>query len=351
MSASSPDTNSKCILLTGAAGFIISNVAREYLRAAPDARVVVFDKYRGDALAEQHLLQYADRVEHVHGDVRDKALLREVVELYRPEEIVHAAAITHQSLLERQDPELFVDVNINGTLALLEAARASSGLRRFVYVSTGGVYGEPSEHSPSGPQGEEGPFDPPELYAVSKYTSELIVRRYAKLFGFEALRIRFADVFGPMERATGARTTQSLPYRMIRSVLEGRTLNVSSQALDAKMDIISAEEIGIAFTDLLLRANLPYDVYNISSGTHVSVRELLDTFRIVEPRFSYITVNKQDAEVMADPSLTRGRYNAYDTTRMQSLGWRPRPLKEQLERYRDWVARDPSARCPAVQAT
>jgi nucleoside-diphosphate-sugar epimerase len=245
MSASNPSADSKCILITGAAGFIVSNVAKEYLRAAPDARIVVFDKYRGDALAEEHLLQYADRVEHVHGDVRNKALLLDIIRVHQPEEIIHAAAITHQSPLERQDPGLFIDVNINGTVALLEAARAGGGVRRFVYVSTGGVYGEPSQQSPAGSQGEDGPFDPPELYAVSKYTSELIVRRYAKLFDFGALRVRFADVFGPMERATGARTTLSLPYRMMRSVLECRALTVSTAALDAKMDIISAEDIGI----------------------------------------------------------------------------------------------------------
>ncbi|BCP54003.1 UDP-glucose 4-epimerase [Kaistia sp. 32K] len=342
------NTMTNTVLITGAAGFIVSNVAKEYLSAAPEARVIVFDKYKGDDLAQEHLRPYADRVEHVFGDIRDKALMRDVVQTYRPQEVIHAAAITHQAQLERDDPSVFIDVNINGTVSLLEAVKADSGLRRFVYVSTGGVYGEPSERSPAGPQGEEGPFDPPELYAVSKYTSELLVRRYGKLFGFETLRVRFADVFGPMERATGARTTLSLPYGMMRAVLEGRTLKVSSSALDAKMDIISAEEIALAFTRLLLQPGLPHDVYNIASGQHLSIRDLLEAFRSVEPRFSYVETTTAEADVTADPSLTRGRYNAYDVSRMRDLGWQPRPLKEQLERYRDWVAHDPVNRCPAT---
>jgi nucleoside-diphosphate-sugar epimerase len=342
---SSEPTN---ILVTGAAGFIVSNIAKEYLHSVPKARVIVFDKYRGDSLAEEHLRPYKDRVEHIHGDIRDKGLLLDVVKSCQPREVIHAAAVTHRPALERQDPNIFVDVNINGTVSLLEAVKATGGLRRFVYVSTGGVYGEPSALSPTEPQGEEGPFDPPELYAVSKYASELLVRRYGKLFGFETLRVRFADVFGPMERSTGARTTLSLPYRMMRTVLEGKALKISPESLDAKMDLISAEDIALAFAQLLLQPSLPHDVYNISSGRHISIRELLDAFRLVEPRFSYLVTSEEEAEVIANPLLTRGRYNAYDTSRIRQLGWQPRPMKEQLERYRDWVACDPVTRCPML---
>ena len=80
------------------------------------------------------------------------------------------------------------------------------------------------------------------------------------------------------------------------------------------------------------------------------MRELFDAFRSVEPRFSYIATTKEEAHVTANPSLTRARYNAYDISRIRQTGWQPRPLKEQLQRYRDWVAQDPVNRCPATPA-
>jgi nucleoside-diphosphate-sugar epimerase len=334
------------ILITGAAGFVISNIAHEILTAIPKSQVIILDSYQGDSLASELFREYGGRAILVQGDIRDSSLLREILARYRPLEIIHGAAVTHQAQLERQNPAIFVDVNINGTVALLEACRVVGGLRRFTYISTGGVYGEPNEHSPDGPQKEDGPFNPPELYAVSKFASELIVRRYGTIFGIDTLRVRFADVFGPMERATGARVTLSLPYAMMRSVIEGRALKIAPSALSAKVDIISADEIAIALTKLLLSPVLPFDAYNISSGQHVSIGEILETFRAIEPRFRFDIAEAERADVTADPTRLRARYNAYDISRVREVGWQPSGLSEQLARYRDWVMADPSHRCP-----
>jgi len=126
---------------------------------------------------------------------------------------------THHAETERNNPRRYLDINLGGTVALLEWRRRSAP-GAFHLRQYRGVYGDPGDFSPKNSQPETGPFDPPELYAVSKYAAELVVRRYGKLYDLPAYRVRLSDIFGPMERPTGARLSMSLPYLMVRSVVE-----------------------------------------------------------------------------------------------------------------------------------
>ena len=209
------------IIVTGGAGFVMSNVAHALLASNPAAQVLIVDIYEGDTLAEQFLAAFGSRVAFGFADVRDPRQLRDLGQDFDPTHaVINGAAVTHQPRLEVEQPSIYAEVNIMGTVNLLDWARGLPRLERFVHVSTGGVYGAPSPRSPLGSQPEDGPFDPPELYAVSKFAAELFVRRYRELFSLGTVRVRLADVFGPMERATGARSGMSLPYKMMRAALE-----------------------------------------------------------------------------------------------------------------------------------
>ncbi len=334
------------IIVTGGAGFVMSNVAHALLASNPAAQVLIVDIYEGDTLAEQFLAAFGSRVAFGFADVRDPRQLRDLGQDFDPTHVVHGAAVTHQPRLEVEQPSIYAEVNIMGTVNLLDWARGLPRLERFVHVSTGGVYGAPSPSSPLGSQPEDGPFDPPELYAVSKFAGELFVRRYRELFALGTVRVRLADVFGPMERATGARSGMSLPYKMMRAALERRPLRVTARSHLAPIDLTSAEDVASALNRLLLAGDLSHDVYNIAAGRHVAVGALFDAFRRVEPAFTVETVALPQAEVDLDPSNRTARYNAYDTARIGALGWKPRPLEQQLGAYRDWVSADPDSRCP-----
>jgi nucleoside-diphosphate-sugar epimerase len=338
------------IFVTGGTGFVLSNVVRHLLRTQRDAHAVVLDSAAPSAIVESFFERFADRLQFVQGDVRDQALLRFLSGQGGFSHVVHGATVTHDAQAERRDPVRYIDVNLNGTVSVLEWQRAQPGLERLIHVSTGGVYGDPTSLSPVDIQPESGPFDPPELYAVSKYAAELVARRYGVLFRLPVCRIRLSDVFGPMERPTGARSAScmSLPYRMMRATIEHRPLRVSKETLDAAGDFLSAEDVAEAVARLLFAPSLSHDVFNIAAGRRYPVVQLFECFRHVIPQFTWEAVPADREEVRFDPENRLARYNAYSISRIRELGWNPRPLEAQLKSYAEWVDGDPQRRCPKL---
>jgi nucleoside-diphosphate-sugar epimerase len=338
------------ILITGGTGFVLGNLVKHLLQARPDTRVVVLDISVDADLARSNFGGADGQLRLVEGDVCDQALLGSLSRDERVTHVVHGATVTHDGETERGDPTRYIRVNLDGTLAILEWLRTLPDLERYIHVSTGGVYGDPSALSPRDMQPETGPFDPPELYAVSKYAAELVVRRYGTLFGLPVCRIRLSDVFGPMERPTGARakSSMSLPYRMMRATIERRPLRVSEATLRAGGDFLSAEDIAAAVEKLLFCQALPYDVFNIAAGQRYPVPELFEIFGAIAPEFRYQVVSPDLAEIHFDPNDRLARFNAYAISRISELDWRPRPLEVQFRSYREWVARDPETRCPSL---
>ena len=337
------------VLVTGGAGFVMSNVVRALLAGDADARVVVVDLGPRDETAAEFFSPFERRVDWVSGDIRDAAVLEQVFSFGEVTHIVHGATLTHYEDWEREDPGRFIDVNVMGTVRLLDRARRCAGLQRFVYVSSGAVYGEPLPESPAEPQPETGPFNPPEIYGISKLAAELVARRYRELFGMDVVRVRFSGVFGPMERRTGSRALMSAPYRMVRAHLEHRPIRITRGTLEAGGDFLSAEEIGDALFALLRAPRCPHDVYNVAAGEFQPMTEVFDAFRSVAPEFELEMADEDRAEIAMNPDDRLARWNAYAIDRMcGDVGWRPRPLAEQMARYLRWVEADPERRCPRL---
>ena len=326
------------VLVTGGAGFVMSNLVRHLLETDAQARVVILDRDPLDSPAVEFFRPVRDRLTSVQGDVRDRAVLDDIAAAHPITHVVHAATVTHAPAWEQADPARFVEVNVMGTVSVLEWARALPGLQRFIYVSSGAVYGFPLPDSPAGTQPEAGPFNPPELYAITKRTAEMIARRYGELFGLDVRQVRFSAVFGPMERPTSARVTMSLPHSVMQAYREGRPLRVTAETLEAGGDFLSAEDVAEALARLLRRPRLSYEVYNIAYGVFTSVPELLAAFRSAVGPLEVQTVAAGEAEVAMDPSERRARWNAYAIERIAAdTGWRPRPLEEQWAGYLRWV--------------
>ena len=337
------------VLVTGGAGFVMSNVVRALLSESADARAVVLDLGGRDEAVAEFLAPFAHRIDWVGGDIRDESVVERAFSFGEITHVVHGATLTHFEGWEREDPGRFMDVNVMGTIRLLERARRAAGLERFVYVSSGAVYGEPVAESPSGPQPESGPFDLPEMYAISKFAAEMVARRYGELFDLDVVRVRFSGVFGPMERRTRARWLMSAPYHMVRAHLEGRPLRVARGTLDAGGDFLSSEEVGEGVAALLRAPRCAHRAYNIAAGRFQTMEEVFDTFRSVAAGFDLEVADESRAEVAMNPDNRLARWNAYAIDRMRDdFGWRPRPLAEQLARYLGWVEEDPQRRCPRL---
>ena len=147
--------------MTGGCGFVGSNIVRSWLRADGRRTAVALDISAPDAAAAEWFADVAERLELVQADLRDPLALAGVSSPETITHVVHAAMIAHVPEWERSDPRRFLDVNIGGTVNVLEWARELHGLERFVYISTGGVYGDPTPASPPGPSPRMGPSTRP----------------------------------------------------------------------------------------------------------------------------------------------------------------------------------------------
>ena len=128
------------------------------------------------------------------GDITDRERLRAVAEQYHVESIIHAAVITPRLDREQREPDRIIDVNLGGTVNALEVAREIAGLRRFVYISSGAVWGS----SPGAAiLDEESPSNATSLYGITKLASERVTLRYGDLFGLDVVAVRPSNVYGP----------------------------------------------------------------------------------------------------------------------------------------------------------
>lgn len=342
----------RTVFITGGTGFILSNTVKYLLETDTEANVVILDINNYERLAVEFLESVSDRLTFFQGDVRDRSVLDKISSQFNITHIIHAATVTGFPTWELQDPVRYIDVNLLGTVNVLEWARKLIGLQRFLNVGTGGVYGSPTKDSPESPQPEEGPFNPPELYAVSKYAAELVIRRYGELFNLDTCLVRLTTVFGPMERPTPGRVTMSIVFRMMRAVINNRPLRISVETLKAGGDFLSSEDIAFATVPLVFKKSLSFDAYNIGFGVYTTVGELFDIFKKVVPDFEYELVDEERAEIIMDPTKRLARWNAHAIDRISSeLSWRPRSLFEQLKSYNKWVMEDPERRCPNIEVT
>lgn len=335
------------VLCTGGMGFVISNVIRYLLTANPSARVISLDLTPTTDVAADYFSTVSKRLSCFSGDIRDRGLLDHIACQHNITHVVHGAMIAHVPSWEKKSPTRYLDVNLLGTVNLLEWARRLPSLKRFLYISSGAVYGDPTPNHPTTLQSEEGPFNPIEFYGITKWACEQIVRRYNELFPLETFSVRFGPVFGPMENPTNSRAGMSMPYHMMRALLENRPLRVTPETLKYGRDHISAEDAARAVTELLLKPDLEYPVYNVAIGRYVTGQQLIDALpeETINP-LKIELVNPAEADVVMDSSQRYGRWNGYAIERIYSeTGWQPRPLSEQMASYVTWIMANLKQRC------
>jgi UDP-glucose 4-epimerase len=335
------------LLITGATGFVMSVLAREWLAAHPEARLLVFDVAPLDAAAQRYFAPVAKRLDVLVADVTQPQSWRDALERHAITHVVHGATITpisRGSVAEsRREPEAeqparILDVNVMGTVALLEWARSRPGLQRFIYVSSGSVYKEHGPDRPGEPLPEDGYAMPRKLYGISKLASELITERYGDLFGFSTASVRLSSVYGTMDRVTASRNFRHIPNRIAHLALEGgQPVRVNS--LDGVGDYIHAEDVARAIMALLLTPRLRYSTYNIASGVTTTLGQFIDWAAEKVPGFHAAVVPAAQADIIQDPSLRDGMWGAYDIARIQAdTGWRPRPGRDAFHGYMEWIA-------------
>ena len=179
-------------LITGGAGFIGSNLARFVLSKGHE--VAVLDNFSTGK--RENIVEILDRITLVEGDIRNKNDVASAMK--------GCDAIFHQGALGSvprsiDDPVTSHEVNVNGTINVLETARVK-GVKRIVFAASSSAYG----NQPISPKQEDMPVLPISPYAASKAACEAYLHAYSDAFGLETVSLRYFNVFGPRQDPYGA---------------------------------------------------------------------------------------------------------------------------------------------------
>jgi UDP-glucuronate 4-epimerase len=308
------------LLITGGAGFIGSHLADR--RLAKGDRVVVLDDFnefydpavkRGNVAA--HRANGAYRL--VEGDIRDGALLQRLFEQESFDAVLHLAARAgvRPSLTQ---PVLYEEVNVIGTLRLLEAA-IGRGKPRFLFASSSSVYGINSRL----PFSEEDPITLPiSPYAATKRAAELHVFTFHHLHGLEAVCLRFFTVYGPRQRPEMAIA------RFIRCLEEGRPIPFYGDG-GSRRDYTYIEDI-VDGVEAALSAPLSFEIINLGGAHPVTLADLV---RALESATGKPAILDRQPDQPGDVPAT---YAAVEKAQ-KLLGFQARvPLEEGLRRSVEW---------------
>ncbi|TPN85517.1 NAD(P)-dependent oxidoreductase [Mesorhizobium sp. CU2] len=334
------------LLVTGGTGFVMSVVARAWLDRDPLARAVILDRSGLDAAAEKHFAPVRDRLTVISADILDPSAWSDTLDKQCITAIVHGATITPISRgsaseakrqPEAEDPARIVDVNLMGTVRMLDWARTRPDVKRFVYVSSGSVYRHNGPDWASEPLPEDGYVAPLTLYGISKFASEMVTNRYADLFGLSAASVRLASVYGPMDRATESRNFRHVPNRVAHMALADETIRPNS--LEPVGDYVTSTDVAAAILALIDAPRLNYRHYNIGSGSCQTIGEIIGWAKERVPGLKAEVTSGDDANIVQDVRLKGGMWGAYDIARiLRDTAWRPRPGKEAFHAYMDWIA-------------
>lgn len=308
-------------LVTGGTGFVASNIVRTL--AEQGEQVVSFDINPPSDLLRVYIKPWAERVTFFQGDLLNQDEL-DRVSRYDIKRIVHAAVFTGLLLnIEAEKSRDIVAINVMGTTNVLELARKLS-VQRFLYISSVAVYGV---NQPDKLMTEESNPLPHTLYAVTKYTSELLTRRYGELHSFPTVSVRLSAPYGPMERVTSHRANQSLLKEWTGNIIRGEPIKVGDRSVKRVFSYVL--DIASGICAVLNAPSLSYDVYNISTGEQTSLEGIIAILCDLHPGLQILD------RPAAEP-IQSG--NVMGTQRLENdVGFRPRyDLRSGLEEYLAW---------------
>jgi UDP-glucose 4-epimerase len=291
-------------LVTGGAGFIGSNLV-DALLARGDEVTVVDDLSTGRRKNLEGAL--AAGAELAELDIRDAASLSELVAAREPQIVFHLAAQidVRKSLT---DPAFDASINVGGTANLLDAMRAT-GVRRLVFVSTGGaIYGE--GEGKELPLGEEAPIEPFSAYGQSKFAAEGYLALYERLYDISGVSLRLGNVYGPRQDPLGEAGVIAIFCGRLRA---GERPTVFGDGTQTRDYIYVGDVVAAA----LAAAESPFSgPVNIGSGIETDVLELARLLAEIDGSESF-------EPELAPPRVGEVQRIALDASRAErELGWR-----------------------------
>lgn len=340
----------KTVLITGAAGFIGSNLAKRILNEYPDTKVVGIDNmndYYDVSLKELRLKELSahGNFAFIKNTIADKNVVNEIFSSYNPQIVVNLAAQAGVRY-SITNPDAYVESNLIGFYNILEACRHSydngkSGVEHLVYASSSSVYGSNKKV----PYSTEDKVDNPvSLYAATKKSNELMAHAYSKLYNIPSTGLRFFTVYGPAGRPDMAY------FGFTNKLLKGETIQIFNFG-NCKRDFTYIDDIVEGVIRVMGKAPEkrngddglpvpPYALYNIGNN---QPENLLDFVDILQQELVLAGVLDENYDFEAHKELVPMQpgdvpVTYADTTELErDFGFKPKTsLREGLRAFAKW---------------
>lgn len=334
----------KTVFITGASGFIGSNLAKRILTTEPDTKVIGLDNmndYYDVRIKEARLaeLQKFENYTFIKGNLADKALINSIFEQYHPDIVVNlgAQAGVRYSIT---NPDAYIESNMIGFYNILEACRHYP-VEHLVYASSSSVYGSNKKVPYSTDDKVDNPVS---LYAATKKSNELMAHAYSKLYNIPSTGLRFFTVYGPAGRPDMAY------FGFTNKLVNGETIKIFNYG-NCKRDFTYVDDIVEGVVRVMAKAPEkkngedglpipPYAVYNIGNS---NPENLLDFVQILSEELVLAGVLPADYDFEAHKELVPMQpgdvpVTFADTEPLErDFGFKPHtPLREGLRKFAEW---------------
>lgn len=304
----------RCILVTGAAGFIGSNFINWMVPKYPDTKFINLDKLDYcsslDNISVDHYINY----EFIKGNLLDEYLLLKILNIENVDAVVHFAAQSHVDNSFGNSIEFTLN-NVLGTHKLLEACRIYGNIKRFIHISTDEVYGEIE----SGESHEHSTLEPTNPYAASKVAAEFIVKSYNKSFKLPTIITRGNNVYGPRQYP------EKVIPRFIDLIRKGQKCTIQGTGANVR-NFIYVDDTVRAVETILIKGEVA-NVYNIGGSDERTVLEIAKLI-ITKLHPELITGDQADSarwmdylQFVPDRKFNDIRYSV-NSDKLQALGWK-----------------------------
>lgn len=335
---------SKTVFITGASGFIGSNLAKRILAIEPDTKVIGLDNmndYYDVRIKEARLaeLQKFENYTFIKGNLADKALINSLFEQYHPDIVVNlgAQAGVRYSIT---NPDAYIESNMIGFYNILEACRHYP-VEHLVYASSSSVYGSNKKVPYSTDDKVDNPVS---LYAATKKSNELMAHAYSKLYNIPSTGLRFFTVYGPAGRPDMAY------FGFTNKLLNGETIKIFNYG-NCRRDFTYVDDIVEGVVRVMKKPPEkkngedglpipPYAIYNIGNS---NPENLLDFVQILSEELVRAGVLPADFDFEAHKELVPMQpgdvpVTYADTSALErDFGFKPHtPLREGLRKFAEW---------------
>ena len=340
--------NGKTVLVTGAAGFIGSNLVKRLFHEFKDIKIVGIDSITEyyDVNIKYGRLQEIEALGRdwtfVKANISDKGIVNDLFSKYHFSVVVNLAAQAGVRY-SITNPDAYIESNLIGFYNILEACR-NNEVEHFVYASSSSVYGSNKKVPYSTDDKVDNPVS---LYAATKKSNELMAHAYSKLYNIQSTGLRFFTVYGPAGRPDMAY------FGFTNKLVKGETIQIFNYG-NCKRDFTYVDDIVEGVVRVMRHAPEkqtgadglpipPYKVYNIGNN---SPESLLDFVTILQEELVRAGVLPSDYDFEAHKELVPMQpgdvpVTYADTTPLeQDFGFKPStPLREGLRRFAEWYGR------------